>query len=98
MIETAILAAALVAAIVWIIRLQRSLTTTTHKRLAKAEQRLRSAKLTLTQTKEQNEALKAETMFLKNVLFDVAKGEAHVWIEDNELRAARTATGETPIH
>ena len=97
MIATLTMMAALVAAIVWIIRLQRSLTTT-HKRLAKAEQRLRSAKLTLTQTKEQNEELKAETMFLKNVLLDVAKGEAHVWIEDDELRAARTATGETPIH
>lgn len=89
--------AALVAAVFWIGFQQRRLTTTT-KRLVKAEQRLHSAKLTLTQTKEQNEALKAETMFLKNVLFDVAKGEAHVWIEDNELRAARTATGETPIH
>lgn len=97
MIETLIMMAALVAAIVWIIRLQRSLTTK-HKRLVKAEQRLRSAKLTLTQTKEQNEALVAETMFLKHILFDVAKGEAHVWIEDGELRATRTATGETPIH
>ena len=89
--------AALVAAIVWIVRLQRDLTTTT-KRLVKAEQRLHSAKLTLTQTKEQNEALVAETMFLKHVLFDVAKGEAHVWIEDGELRAARAAVGKVQVH
>lgn len=89
--------AALVAAVFWIGFQQWRLTTTT-KRLVKAEQRLHSAKLTLTQTKEQDEALKAENMFLKNVLFDVAKGEAHVWIEDGEVRAARTATGETPIH
>lgn len=89
--------AALVVAIFWIGFQQRKLTTTT-KRLVKAEQRLHSAKLTLTQTKEQNEALMAETMFLKHVLFDVAKGEAYVWIEDGELRATRTADRETPIH
>lgn len=89
--------AALVVAIVWIGFQQRRLTTTT-KRLVKAEQRLHSAKLTLTQTKEQNEALVAETMFLKHVLFDVAKGEAHVWIEDGELRAARAAAGKVQVH
>lgn len=98
MIEaTLTMMAALVAAVFWIGFQQRRLTTTT-KRLVKAEQRLHSAKLTLTQTKEQNEALMAETMSLKHVLFDVAKGEAHVWIEDGELRAARAADRETPIH
>jgi uncharacterized protein YlxW (UPF0749 family) len=98
MIEaTLTLMAALVVAIFWVGFQQRRLTTTT-KRLVKAEQRLYSAKLTLTQTKEQNEALMAETMFLKNVLYDVAKGEAHVWIEDDELRATRLPAGETPIH
>ena len=92
-----IMLALLVVAVFWIIH-QQSLITTLHKRLVKAEQRLHSAKLTLTQTKGQDEELKAEITFLKNVLYDVAKGEAHVWIEDDELRAARTATGETPIH
>jgi len=98
MIEaTLTMMATLVVAIFWTSFQQRKLTTTT-KRLVKAEQRLHSAKLTLTQTKEQNEELMAETMFLKNVLFDVAKGEAHVWIEDGELRATRTANRETPMH
>jgi outer membrane lipoprotein-sorting protein len=98
MIEaTLTMMAALVAAVFWIGFQQRRLTTTT-KRLVKAEQRLHSAKLTLTQTKEQNEALVADTMLLKHVLFDVAKGEAYVWIEDGELRATRTADRETPIH
>ena len=97
MIDILIMMAALVVAIFWVGFQQRRLTTTT-KRLEKVEKRLHSAKLTLTATKETNEALMAETMFLKNVLYDVAKGEAHVWIEDDELRATRTATGETPIH
>ena len=97
MIDILIIMAAFVAAIFWIGLQQRRLTTTT-KRLEKVEKRLHSAKLTLTATKDENMNLKAETMFLKNVLYDVAKGEAHVWIEDDELRAARTATGETPIH
>lgn len=89
--------AALVAAVFWIGFQQRRLTTTI-KRLVKAEQRLHSAKLTLTQTKEQNEELTAEVVFLKSVLFDVAKGEAHVWIEDDELRAARKPVGGTQVH
>lgn len=97
MIDILIMMAALVVAIFWVGFQQRRLTTTT-KRLEKVDKRLSSAKLTLTTTKEANEALMAETMFLKNVLYDVAKGEAHVWIEDGELRATRTATGETPIH
>lgn len=98
MIEaTLTMMAALVAAIVWTIRQQRRVSTT-HRRLAKVEQRLRSAKLTLTQTKEQNEALAARTMLLENVLMDIAKGEAHVWIEDGELRAARTAAGKVQVH
>ena len=97
MIDILIMMAALVAAIGWIAHLQRALTTTL-KRLEKVETRLHSAKLTLAGTKETNEELTAENMFLKKVLYDVAKGEAHVWIEDDELRATRTATGETPIH
>ena len=98
MIEaTLTMMATLVVAIVWIIRQQRRVSTT-HKRLMKVEQRLRSAKLTLTQTKEQNEALAARTMLLENVLMDIAKGEAHVWIEDGELRAARTTAGKVQVH
>lgn len=91
-------------AIFWIILQQRRLNATTNKlelnkqRLKKAEQRLHSAKLTLTDTKQNNEALIQETLFLKGVLFDVAKGEAHVWIEDDELRAMRTTGGEVSIH
>jgi len=92
-----IMMAALVVAIFWVGFQQRRLTTTT-KRLEKVEKRLHSAKLTLTTTKQTNEELMTETMFLKNVLYDVAKGEAHVWIEGDELRATRIADGETPIH
>lgn len=97
MIDILILMATLVVAFFWVGFQQRRLTAT-NKRLEKVERRLHSAKLTLTATKETNGALMAETMFLKNVLFDVAKGEAHVWIENGELRAARTADRETPIH
>jgi cell division protein FtsB len=97
MVDILIMMAALVVAMVWVGFQQRRLTTTL-KRLERVEKRLHSAKLTLADTKETNEALVAETMFLKHVLFDVAKGEAHVWIEDGELRAARTADRETPIH
>ena len=35
---------------------------------------------------------------LESVLSDVAKGEAHVWIEDGEVRAQKRATGEIQIH
>ena len=97
MVGTLTMMVALVVAMIWVSFQQRRLTTTT-KRLHKVEQRLHSAKLTLAATKDENMDHKAEIMFLKNVLYDVAKGEAHVWIEDDELRAARTATGETPIH
>ena len=97
MTETLIMMAALVVAIVWVIYLQRTLTAA-HRRLSKIEQRLHSAKLTLTQTKEQNEALTAEVGILKQILFDVATGDADVWIEDGELRAARTPAGGTSVH
>lgn len=97
MIETAIFMAALVAALSLIGFLLRELRKA-NKTMEKATQRLHSAKLTLTATKEQNEALMTETVFLKSVLFDVAKGEAHVWIEDDELRAARKPVGGTQVH
>jgi len=35
---------------------------------------------------------------LESVLSDVAKGEAHVWIEDGEVRAQKRAAGEIQIH
>lgn len=97
MITTLTMMAALVAAFFWIIFLQWKLTRTT-KRLSKVDQRLRSARLTLTATKEANEVLTVETEFLKGVLFDVARGEAHVWIEGDELRAARKSAGNTSVH
>jgi len=97
MTDILIMMAALVVAMIWVGFQQRRLTTTL-KRLERVEKRLHSAKLTLADTKETNEALVTEVMFLKHVLLDIAKGEAHVWIEDGELRAARTADGETQIH
>lgn len=97
MIETAILAAALMAALFLIGFLIRALRGA-HKTMEKSTQRWMSARKTLTATKEQNEELTAEVAFLKSVLFDVAKGEAHVWIEDDELRAARKPAGGTQVH
>ena len=97
MTDILIMMATLMVALVWVILLQRRVTTTLH-RLEIAERRRNSAQLTLRATKDENMDHKAEIMFLKNVLFDVAKGEAHVWIEDGELRATRTAVGETQIH
>jgi cell division protein FtsB len=98
MIDLLIMMAALVAAIGWTVYLQRVLSKT-YKRLEKVEQRLLSARVTLAATKKTNELLSNEVDFLKQVLFDVAKGEAHVWIgEDGLVRATRTADGETPVH
>lgn len=97
MVDLFIMMTALVFAIVWTVYLQRVLSKT-HKRLDKAEQRLNSTKVMLGITKKTNEELNSEVVFLKTVLFDVALGEAHVWIEDGELRATRTADRETPIH
>jgi len=98
MTDTLIMMATLVVAIFWIGLQQRRLTVT-RNRLRKVEKRLHSARLTLTQTKGTNEELGAETMLLKTVITDVAKGEAHVWIgEDGEVVAARTAVGEIQIH
>ena len=104
MTDTLIIVMPILVAIIWIILQQRRLNAITNnlemneRRLKKAEQRLHSAKLTLTDTKQNNETLLQETLFLKGVLFDVAKGDAHVWIEDDELRATRTADGEISIH
>ena len=98
MMNTLILMAAILIATFWVGFQQRTLTTTL-KRLEKVERRLHSAKLTLTSTKQTNEELMAESLSLKAVLTDVAKGEAHVWIgEDGDVRAARKADRKTPIH
>jgi uncharacterized membrane-anchored protein YhcB (DUF1043 family) len=97
MTDILILMAALVVAMVWVGFQQRRLTTTL-KRLERVEKRLHSAKLTLAATKKEVNGCLGENQLLKEVLTDVAKGEAHVWIEDGEVRATRTASRETPIH
>lgn len=94
----AILSAALAAAVVTSGILLRELRKTIRV-TEKCTRRWASARKTLAATKQENEELTAEAVSLKNVLYDVAKGEAHVWIgDDGELRAARGATGNTPIH
>jgi|31_taG_2_1085359.scaffolds.fasta_scaffold60244_1 cell division protein FtsB len=97
MTDILIMMATLMVALVWVILLQRRVTTTLH-RLEIAERRRNSAQLTLRATKTDNEELTAEVAVLKQILLDVAKGEANVWIEDGELRAARTAAGNTSVH
>jgi len=98
MIDTLIMMAALVAAVIWI-AFQQWRANITFRLLAKSNKRLRSAKLTLAATKETNEALVAENEFLKTVIRDVAMGDAHVWVgEDGEVRAARATAGNTSIH
>jgi uncharacterized membrane protein YccC len=90
------LMAALVAAIIWIITQQRRLREQ-HRRTTKAEQRLHSAKLTLTHTKEVNQALAEEVQLLRQILTDVAKGEANVWIDEHgNTRAEKCAYREIP--
>jgi len=94
MIETTlILTAALVAAAFWIVSQERLIKTIT-KQLEKTEQQL----LYEPEPEPDRDALEAEVVFLKNVLMDVANGDAYVWVEDGELRAARTVIGETSIH
>lgn len=98
MIDLLITMAALVVAIFWVGYQQRELTKTL-KRLKKTEQRLHSAKLTLSACKDANEYLKNNNEFMGTILMDVAKGEANVWIDDNgELIAARTPAGNTSVH
>lgn len=84
MIEvTLTMMAALVAAIGWIIYQEMTLRAT--------RKRLEGAKRAV-------EVVASENEFLKDVLTDVAKGEAHVWFEDGEVRAARAAAGKASIH
>ena len=96
MIETTlILTAALVAAAFWIVSQERLIKTIT-KQLEKTEQQLLYEPEP--EPEPDRDALEAEVVFLKNVLMDVANGDAYVWVEDGELRAARTVIGETSIH
>jgi uncharacterized protein YoxC len=97
MTETLVMMAALVAAMGWVI-FQQLLVNRLTKRLANVDRRLASARLTLAATKKEVNGCLGENQLLKEVLTDVAKGEAHVWIEDGEVRATRTASRETPIH
>lgn len=97
MADLLIVMAAVVAAIVWIVMLELTIRRLKH-RLEKSEQRLHSVRLTLSQAKEAVEAATHENQFLKTVIHDVATGDAHVWIEDGEVRATRTADRETPVH
>ena len=98
MIEaTLTMMATLVVAIVWIIR-QEITIRTTNKRLGIVDKRLHSAKLTLTDARREVDGCLEENQLLKTIITDVAKGEAHVWIEDGEVRATRTAHRETPVH
>ena len=98
MIDTLIMMAALVTAIVWIIYLQRVVDRLT-KRMTFRDRQLHSAKLTVTGTMESIEKCIEENETLKQILVDVANGDAHVWIgEDGRVRAKRKHTGETPIH
>lgn len=97
MTETLTMMATLVVAIVWIVMLELMIRRLKH-RLEKHEQRLHSAKLTLSQAREAIEAATHENQFLKTVIHDVATGDANVWIEDGELRAARTPAGGTSVH
>jgi len=40
----------------------------------------------------------AEQRMLETILWDVACGEADVWIDEGVLKAARKAVGEVQIH
>jgi len=97
MIDLFIMMTALVFATVWTVYLQRVLSKT-HKRLDKAEQRLNSTKVMLGIAKKTNEELNDEVAVLKSILFDVALGEADVWIEDGELKGKKRTTGTTQVH
>jgi hypothetical protein len=97
MTDTIIMMAALVAAIAWTIYLQRVVNKLT-RRLTITGRRLHSARVTLADTKQDNEYLDNEVEVLKSILFDVAKGEADVWIENGELRGKKRITGNTQIH
>lgn len=98
MTDTIIMMAALVAAIAWTIYLQRVVNKLT-RRLTITGRRLHSARVTLADVKCEVADCLEENQTLKDVLTDVAKGEADVWIgEDGLVRAKRKPTGRTPIH
>lgn len=98
MTDTIIMMAALVAAIAWTIYLQRVVNKLT-RRLTIVGRRLHSASVTLADVKCEVDDCLEENQLLKDILTDVAKGEAHVWIgEDGLVRAARKPAGNTPVH
>jgi len=98
MTDLLIMTAALVAAIIWTIYLQRVVSRLT-KRSVSINRRLNSARLTLAEVRDEVDYYLEENQTLKDILTDVAKGEVHVWIgEDGLVRAVRKPAGETPIH
>ena len=98
MTDLLIMTAALVAAIIWTIYLQRVVSRLT-KRSVSINRRLNSARLTLAEVRDEVDYYLEENQTLKDILTDIAKGEAHVWIgEDGLVRAVRKPAGETPIH
>ena len=90
MTETLTMMAILLVAIVWIIRQEMVLRS--------IKDELEAADDVLDKAEEAVRCVVSENQLLKDVLTDVATGDAHVWIEDGEVRATRTASGGTPIH
>ena len=98
MTDLLIMTAALVAAIIWTIYLQRVVSRLT-KRLASISRRLQVARMTLAEVRDEVDDCLEENQTLKDILTDVAKGEAHVWVgEDGFVRAARKPAGDIQIH
>jgi hypothetical protein len=98
MTDILVMTVTLVVALCWIVYQQRVVNRLV-RRLANSDRRLNSARLTLTDARHEVDECLEENQFLKAVLTDVAKGEAHVWIGENgDIRATRKATGKTPIH
>lgn len=90
MTETLTMMAVLLVAIVWIIRQEMV--------LRRIKDELEVADDVLDKAEEAVRCVVSENQLLKDVLTDVAAGDAHVWIEDGQVRATRTADRETPIH
>jgi len=90
MTDILVMVAPLLVAILWVIQQERS--------IRKANKKLAGIERQLIQTKDTNNLLMRDNEYLKSILLDVAYGELHVWIEDDELRATRLPAGEVPIH
>ena len=98
MTDTLIMVATLVVALCWIVYQQRVVDKIT-KRLTSMNRRLQEARLTLAEVRDEVDDCLEENQTLKDILTDVAKGEAHVWIgEDGLVRAARKPVGDIQIH